>query len=399
MKILRPYPSTHRLGMHCLSARWRAAAASAALVAALFTTMIVLLAGQGPEARAAASVPSTGGTLAASPLAARLGSAGPGPTKWSVHPSGAKALDARVRFSYTGVEPGAQISDYVAVTNESQHSQVFAVYASDAYTTSTGAYDLLPAGQRSVKAGAWIRLAKSSVNLPPHDQAIIPFTLTVPPNIAPGDYSAGIVAQITIPGKGARVDERIGARVYVRVSGALRPSLGVGGLLTSYQGNANPVGGGNATVTYTITNTGNVRLGYAQQVTISGWFGSATVHPPPLAQLLPGDSIALHATVPDVWPAGPLTAKVTLTALSVAGTTSPPAPVSDESYSLFEFPWPQLVALVLLALLGLAVWWGVRRRRAHIAALLGAAEERGRAHRAEDRSRAPDPSATPEAPR
>jgi hypothetical protein len=184
----------------------------------------------------------------------------------------------------------------------------------------------------------------------------------------------------------------------VRVAGALHPALGVAGLLTSYQGSANPVGGGNATVTYTITNTGNVRLGYAQQVTISGWFGSATVHPPPLAQLLPGDSIAVHARVPDVWPAGPLTAKVTLTAMPVAGTTSPPVPVTDESYSLFEFPWPQLVALVLLALLGLAAWWGVRRRRAHIAALLAAAEERGRARdRGEDRSRAPDPSTAPEA--
>jgi hypothetical protein len=368
---------------------------------ALLAATVILLAGQGPEARAAASVPGTGGTLAALRLPVRLATAvsanQPGPTKWSVHPSGATALDARVRFSYTGVEPGAQISDYVAVTNESQHPQEFAVYASDAYTTKTGAYDLLPAGQRPVQAGAWIRLAKSSVNLPAGRQAIIPFTLTVPANMAPGDYSAGIVAQVTIPGKGVQVDERIGVRVYVRVSGALLPALGVAGLLTSYQGNANPVGGGSATVTYTITNTGNVRLGFAQQVTISGWFGSATVHPPSLAQLLPGNSITVRARVPGIWPAGPLTAKVTLTAVPVAGTTSPPVPVSDESYSLFEFPWAQLIALILLALLCLAAWWGVRRRRTHIAALLAAAEERGRRDRADDRFREPEPSATPEA--
>jgi hypothetical protein len=307
-------------------------------------------------------------------------------------------LDARAAFSYTGVEPGAQIADYVAVTNESQHAQAFAVYASDAYTTKAGAYDLLPTGRRTTKAGAWIRLAKASLNLAPGRQAIIRFTVTVPSYTPPGDYSAGIVAQITLPGaNGGKADERIGARVYVRVAGQLRPALGVSGLLISYQGNANPAGGGTATVTYTITNTGNVRLGSAQRVTVSGWFGSATVDPPSLAQLLPGNSIAVRARVPDIWPAGPLTATVTLTAMSVAGTTSPPVPVTDQSSSLFEFPWPQLAALVLLTLLGLAAWWGVRRRRTNIAVLLAATEERARARdRADDRGRARDPSTTPE---
>jgi hypothetical protein len=303
-----------------------------------------------------------------------------------VHPATASTLDARVAFNYNAVEAGAQISDHVAVTNESQHDQVFAVYAADAYTTSKGAYDLLPAGQPSTKAGAWIRLAKDSVNLKPGQRSIIPFTVTVPPYTAPGDYSAGIVAQITVAGVGghSQVDERIGARVYVRVAGQLHASLGVSGLLASYQDNVNPAGGGTTTVTYLVTNTGNVRLGYAQQVAISGWFGSETVNPPSLAQLLPGNSIAVRAKVPDVWPAGPLTAKVTLTAREVAGTVSPPVPQAYRSSSLLEFPWPQVIAFILLAVLALGAWWAVQRRRATIAALLVTAEERARARDSAD---------------
>jgi hypothetical protein len=384
---------------HSLPGAGRLAVAAAALLA-----VVLAVAGAGaPGVLAAVSTPGASGTLMARSLPVRPASSQPpvqpGQTRWTVHPSTPNVLDARPDFNYTGVEPGAQISDYVAVVNESLHAQVFAVYASDAYITSGGAYDLLPAGERPTEVGAWIRLAKSAVNLKAGQQAIIPFTLTVPGNVAPGDYSGGIVAQITVAGKGGiKVDERVGARVYVRVAGKLTPSLGVTSLLTSYHGTANPAGGGTATVTYTVTNTGNVRLGYDQQVTVSGWFGaSSTVHPRGLAQLLPGNSIQVRTTVPGVWPAGALTATVKLTAIAVPGSTTPPVPLTDKSSSLFEFPWPQLVALIVLILLGLAVWLGLRWRRSRLVSLLAAAEERGK--RAESWDRAAASETTPETPR
>jgi len=379
--------------------RWPRAGRLAAASAALLTAVVAV--GGSPAALAAVTAPSAGGTPMARSLSARPDSAQPpvqpGQTRWTVHPSTPNVLDSRPDFNYTGVESGAKISDYVAVVNESLHTQVFAVYASDAYITSTGAYDLLPAGQQPTKVGAWIHLAKTSANLKAGHQAIIPFTLTVPDNVAPGDYSGGIVAQITVPGKGGiKVDERVGARVYVRVAGKLAPSLGVSSLLTSYHGTVNPAGGGTATVTYTVTNTGNVRLGYEQQVTVSGWLGaSATVHPKGLAQLLPGNSIQVHTTVPDVWPAGALTATVKLTAIAVPGSTTPPVPLTDQSSSLFEFPWPQLVALIVVILLGLAAWLGLRWRRSRLVALLNVAEERGR--RADSWHAAQE--TTPETPR
>lgn len=409
MKTCRPEPGSSP--RH--PASWRRALTSAGPLALLLVAVAVLLAGPGQQARAASGVPGAGralktASLPARTLAAQSGGPAavqPGQTRWAVHPSAKTTLDARNAFTYTGVEPGARISDYVAVINESLHPQKFAVYASDALITpKTGAYDLLAAGQKPTTVGAWIHLAQTSITLKAGARAIIPFTLTVPAREAPGDYSGGIVAQVAVAGAhGVTVDERIGARVYLRVAGTLTPKLSVTRLLTTYHGTANPVSGGSATVTYTIVNTGNVRLGYAQQLKLSGWFGSTTVQLPGLAQLLPGSSFRVSKTIPDVYPAGTLTAHVLLTALPVAGSTTPSAPVADQSASLFEFPWPQLVALLVLALLVLGAWLLVRWRRGRVLALLNAAEDRWQ--RAEARAagqpaagRDAGPAATPEAP-
>lgn len=69
------------------------------------------------------------------------------------------------------------------------------------------------------------------------------------------------------------VDRRFGNRVQVRAAGELQPALEVTDLDVSYAGTWNSFGSGTAHVTYTVTNTGNVRLAADQMVSAAGAFG------------------------------------------------------------------------------------------------------------------------------
>ena len=64
----------------------------------------------------------------------------------------------------------------------------------------------------------------------------------------------------------------------LRVPGALRAGLQVQSISTGFSDPLNPFGTGSATVSYTVTNTGNVRQSGTHAVKVTGPFGqSATV--------------------------------------------------------------------------------------------------------------------------
>ncbi len=69
------------------------------------------------------------------------------------------------------------------------------------------------------------------------------------------------------------MDRRLGIRVKLRVGGELKPRLAIEDLHVDYAGSGNPFAKGDATVTYTIHNTGNAILSAQQTVSVSGPFG------------------------------------------------------------------------------------------------------------------------------
>lgn len=277
-------------------------------------------------------------------------SQGDGPATWGIGPASSTGPGTRPAFVYD-LAPGDAITDAVRVSNHSDGELTLDVYPADAFNTSSGAFDVLAAGETPVDVGAWTALAERVVTIPAGEHVDIPFTLTVPADAEPGDHAGGIVAgrssgAVDADGDPIRVDHRVGARIYARVDGPLRPALVVDSMRTSFDGTANPVGRGEVTVDYVVTNTGNVRLTAEQAVTVDGPFGlgGTRVVLDDLPELLPGGRYEGRVVVDGVWPAVRLGATLTLRPVAVTGVEEEIVRAGADSWAV---PWPALLVVVV----------------------------------------------------
>ncbi|GIG20798.1 hypothetical protein Cch01nite_15220 [Cellulomonas chitinilytica] len=324
-----------------------------------------------PALRPAATVLAVAASLALGLVALGAGSAVAADTDvtWTVR-TASNALGAdRTGFEYT-VDPGGTVDDAMVVANHGTTPLDLAVYAADGYTTDSGGFDLLVAGEKSHGVGAFVATKADHVTVPAGETVDVPFTVTVPDDATPGDYAGGLVTSLQAPDDeaGIDVDRRLGIRVDLHVGGELAPALAIEDVHVAYSGTLNPFGSGDATVTYTLHNTGNTALSAAQAASTSGPFGwlttsAAAVAAPP--ELLPGESWEVTATVPDVTPAFRLTATATVSPLltDASGSTTSLAPVVVTA-GTWAVPWTLIALVVLLAaavVVGLRV---LRRRRA-----------------------------------
>ncbi|MFF4244716.1 DUF916 domain-containing protein [Streptomyces sp. NPDC001822] len=312
-------------------------------------------------------VPALLAAFAFAGLSAGAARAADGDATWTVRTGTNSYGDDRSSFSHA-VNPGGQIKDSMVVANHGRTSLELAVYAADGYTTGTGQLDLLTRDKKSVGVGAWIRSGVTTVRIAPGRTADIPFTADVPADATPGDYVGGILTSLKQPdvAQGINVERRLGIRIELRVGGALKPHLAIEDAHVDYEGSLNPFGKGDATLSYTIHNTGNTILSGRQKASVSGpfgWFrtGAAPIPAPP--GLLPGES--RHVTVPvhGVVPAFRLAATVTLTPslTDASGSVTPLDPVEVTAHG-WAVPWtPVLLVLVLVA--GTAVTVVLARRR------------------------------------
>jgi hypothetical protein len=165
----------------------------------------------------------------------------------------------------------------------------------------------------------------------------------------------------------------------------------VGPVTARYQGVGNPFGHGRVTIGYTVTNRGNIRLRSHPKVTITNAVGTvlATLTPEDLPEVLPNQRVAFTAAADRVFPAGPLTVKVSLDSLpdpeQPVGQAIPA--VSGKGY-VWAVSWILvLLAAIVLAALVTVVW--LRRRRMLAGLDRAIASARGRARRPESGASAP----------
>lgn len=296
---------------------------------------------------------------------------------WSVSTAANSFGADRPNYSYT-VNPGEQIEDGLIVANSGKTPLSLAVYAADGFTTDAGKLDLLTMDAKSTGVGAWVRAAQSQVTVQPGQSVQVPFILAVPAGATPGDRMGGIVTSLTQGGE----NRRLAIRIRLRVSGELKPSMSVDDVRLHYSGTPNPFGKGDATVTYTIHNTGNAILAARPSTSVAGLFGigrveSAKVDDTP--QLLPGESWKVSAKVDGVPAAVRATGTVKLLPLltDAAGSTGTLDNVTATTHA-WTIPW---VALLVLLVLCAVVVLILRRRRRHSASVVPAERERETADR------------------
>jgi len=335
---------------------------AAGLLRAVLATLLAVVA-------AAGAAVATGPAASASTLAAAADD-----VTWTVRTASNDLGADRTSFTY-GVDPGGSLDDALVVANHGEDPLTFAVYAADGYTTDSGQFDLLTPDVESVGVGAWLQAGTDSVTVEPGVSVEVPLTVTVPENATPGDYAGGVVTSLVQgdAAEGITVDRRLGIRVNLRVGGELRAVLAVEDLQVDYAGTANPGGTGDATVTYTIHNTGNAVLSAQQAVAVAGPFGSlraeaGEVEAPP--QLLPGERWTVSVPVDRVTPALRLDADVTIRPLltDASGSTTALDPVRATGHT-WAVPWTLLLIVALLVAAAVVVPRLVRRSRRKRSAL------------------------------
>jgi hypothetical protein len=284
----------------------------------------------------------------------------------------------RQNFDYA-LDPGGTITDALMVVNHGKKPLTLTVYSADGFTTQSGQLDLMTQQEKSTGIGSWVRAGQDSVAVPAGKTVEVPFTIALPKNATPGDHVGGIITSLSTPGDepGIEVDRRLAMKVHLRVGGELAPALKVEDLHVDHDGPINPVGKGDATIGYTIRNSGNAIVTAQQAASVSGPFGSFRVRAAAVddsPELLPGDSWKVEVPVDGVLPTVRVAATVTLTPIVTdASGTITPLPAVESTTHAWAMPWSALVLLLLLVALAVLAVRARRRRSAQEEARVKAA--------------------------
>jgi len=296
---------------------------------------------------------------------------------FGIGPAGPQRPDDRPFLSYTAA-PGTVIYDHVAVINQDDAPVSLDLSTGDVTNAEGGGLTVLPSSQQSVDAGTWVDLDPGTTHVEVPAQTaqtglgyvVVPFTLTVPADAEPGDHVGGIVATLSTTGQGGEnsptinLEQRVAARVYIRVDGDAAPGLTVSGVRAEYAPTW-PIGPGTMTVTYTLRNDGNIRMAVEPSVRVSGPFGllPRTADGDRLDELLPGGQVQLTTTVDGVWPLVLQQVDVGARTVAAPAGADPGLGTVHGTTSLLAMPWLVVGLLALLVVL-LVIRVLLRRRRA-----------------------------------
>ncbi|WP_406067825.1 hypothetical protein [Micromonospora sp. NBC_01638] len=317
-------------------------------------------------------------TVATAPTVAAAAEPDPKALTWTVQPATPSGPDQR-RWINASLDPGAAVTEHLAVRNFSRNAVAFSLKAADGYLTDKGRFNMLSSDRTSVDGGTWIDV-QERVTVGPNETRVVPFTITVPKGATPGDHPAGIAATVTSTGGTVSVESRVGFRVMVRVNGSVQAALPVRGLTAAYTPSWNPFASGTVRVRYTVENDGNVWVSGTSRVAVSDLFGR-TSHDATSAveELLPGGSRKVETRADGVWALGRLRTTVTTSpALLGDGQAGADLRPASATVTTWVVPWAQLALLGLLAVLLIGLRAATRHRRRRLAGLLARARQEGR---------------------
>lgn len=358
--------------------RTRTAAARAVAVSALVVGLVAPAVGaQAAQAVAPASV-APGSIAAPKPSPSpSTGSAndgaGGGRITFGMTTASGGTTDAR-GFIAVNAPAGSVLHDDVAVINLSDAPLTVDLYTADVTNGSDGALDVAASTDKKQLAGGWLTLGQAKADLPAQSSRsgpgfqVVPVTITIPKDAEPGDHLAAVLSSVTAQGKpgdnapAINLEHRVGVRVYVTVQGDIRPGLSIKDVRTHFRpGSA--FGPGSLDVEYTLTNSGNVRVGVNPSVRATGPFGASphAADGKPIAELLPHSSVTQKVTFDGVFPA--VLENVVVSAAAVAAQGSSDPGIGTVHASSWTWLWTWLLLVVLLVAGGVVAWFQLRRRR------------------------------------
>ncbi|QES48580.1 hypothetical protein DEJ50_12845 [Streptomyces venezuelae] len=253
---------------------------------------------------------------------------------WTAEPAARPGAPAARPFFYLEGTPGTVLEDRLALANPTDRERTVTLRGADAYNTADGALAVRPADRpagnpagkppgKPAAAGGWISFGgHATVRIPPRNRAVVPFTVTLPPDAVPGDHPVALVA--------AEGGHEAGVRVHLRVTGPTLAALTVEDVSVTGRGAA-------AEVRYTLVNRGNVALTPELALHADGLFGGLPgrpAHRVPV-ELLPGQRV----TLTEPWPGAPKLDAVDLTLTA----TAPGGARATASVSARFVPWPVAV--------------------------------------------------------
>ncbi|MCD6640521.1 MAG: hypothetical protein LT071_11490, partial [Nocardioides sp.] len=266
---------------------------------------------------------------------------------------------ARSTFTAT-LAPGTVLRDTVRIVNTGNRSVVVDLYAADAYLVGErGAFAIRNRNERKTGVSRWVRFgAKTRFRVNARKAIEVPFEIRVPKNAQPGDHvgavmTAGVRTERTRGSVNIKVRRRIGARIYLRVPGKLTPQVAVSSLAAEGKPALFPYikGKGKTTVSYEITNTGNVIMEPTAELQLRGPFGNVVdTIPVDVPELLPGTSVVQTTSFDTLPPYGLLEAQLVVKSDDVADA---------RSAQVWSVPWAPALVLLVAGL----VWWTRRRLR------------------------------------
>jgi Sec-independent protein translocase protein TatA len=293
--------------------------------------------------------------------------------------------------------PGDSVSSIAIVSNHLDHAVVLDTYVVDGLTSATGAFALNAQTAPRVGVGLWATSSAKQITVAANSEQKVPFTLAVPKGTKPGDYAGGlIIASAPVAGATTKsnntavrinIIERQGARIYLTVPGKTVLGLVTHPLKWAWKG-------GHVSLSFAMTNTGNITLHPTASIRVQRWLGDSTA-----LRLTPPESVPPGATVTmtSQYPASAWAqiASASATVHSAAGTSASAA-------TIFALSAPLLIGvLVVFLLLGFAAWRiaiFVRRARRALAHFKGAQTNAAQPNAAQPNGAQTNEAQTNEAP-
>ena len=266
---------------------------------------------------------------------------------------------SRPNFVYEA-NPGETVEDTWVVANAGSEAVTLQVYATDAFTTSSGQLDLQTVDTEPTGLGAWVQTDSTTLTLAPGESADVDFTVKVPADALPGDYAGGLVTSVTDTSEAnVQIERRLATRIHLRVPGELTASFALTAVQAHASAAINPFAPVTVDLDYDATNDGTARAFGRETITVSGPGGMGrTVVVRALAETLPGSTLDQSFTVAGVWAFGPTSDTVEVIPEGIDG--APGTPVTSQT-QLWLVPWGWIAVVVVLV--AAAVTIGVIRGR------------------------------------